>query len=222
MKLKKIASLMLAGIMAVSMLAGCKSGTTPNDDSSSSQVPAATNVATYANDMLSGSQKEVFTFVGSSELDSILDDVANNKDKYASTAIEDTFDKTEAIRGGTQGWAATAVKDGVKGKLDGIVTDNFSKLPATNVKTQKAVELYTISGAYEEKAAVQKIVDAYLAEVKQAGDFEKAFPAGVDGSACEYTAEISAVKVASAEHSEKTAWVVAMVFTQTATATANA
>ena len=27
MKLKKIASLMLAGIMAVSMLAGCKSGT---------------------------------------------------------------------------------------------------------------------------------------------------------------------------------------------------
>ena len=222
MKLKKIASLMLAGIMAVSMLAGCKSGTTPNDDSSSSQVPAATNVATYANDMLSGSQKEVFTFVGSSELDSILDDVANNKDKYASTAIEDTFDKTEAIRGGTKGWAATAVKDGVKDKLDGIVTDNFGKLPATNVKTQKAVELYTISGAYEEKAAVQKIVDAYLDVVEQVGGFKTAFPAGVSGSDCEYTAEISAVKVASAEHSEKTAWVVAMVFTQTATATANA
>ena len=32
MKLKKIASLMLAGIMAVSMLAGCKSGTTPDPD----------------------------------------------------------------------------------------------------------------------------------------------------------------------------------------------
>ncbi len=224
MKLKKIASLMLAGIMAVSMLAGCKSGTTPDDDSSSSQVPAATNVATYANDMLSGSQKEVFTFVGSSELDSILDDVANNKDKYASTAIEDTFGKTEAIRGfgADASYAVSKMLDGVKGKLDGIVTDNFGKLPATNVKTQKAVELYTISGAYEEKAAVQKIVDAYLDVVEEADGFKVAFPAGVQGSDCEYTAEISAVKVASAEHSEKTAWVVAMVFTQTATVTANA
>ena len=32
MKLKKIASLLLAGIMAVSMLAGCKTGTTPHDE----------------------------------------------------------------------------------------------------------------------------------------------------------------------------------------------
>ena len=32
MKLKKIASLMLAGVMAVSMLAGCSNGTKPEDD----------------------------------------------------------------------------------------------------------------------------------------------------------------------------------------------
>ena len=32
MKLKKIASLMLAGVMAVSMLAGCSNGTKPDDD----------------------------------------------------------------------------------------------------------------------------------------------------------------------------------------------
>ena len=179
-------------------------------------------MATDADDVQGGSQKEVFTIVGSSELDTILGDVANNKDKYSSVNIEDTFGKTEAIRGGKTGWDATAVKDGVASKLDGIVTTDFSKLPANNVKTQKVVELYTISGAYEEKAAVQKIVKSYLGEVTNYGGFVKSFPAGVKNHACEYTAEISAVKVASAEHSEKTAWVVAMVFTQTATSTANA
>ena len=40
MKLKKIASLMLAGIMAVSMLAGCN-GNTINDDPAQSEEPSA-------------------------------------------------------------------------------------------------------------------------------------------------------------------------------------
>ena len=45
MKLKKIASLMLAGIMAVSMLAGCKSGSTNNGNAgSSSSQPTTTGV----------------------------------------------------------------------------------------------------------------------------------------------------------------------------------
>ena len=60
MKLKKIASLMLAGIMAVSMLAGCKSGSTNNGNAgSSSSTPATTGVVasvegalkTYASDL---------------------------------------------------------------------------------------------------------------------------------------------------------------------------
>ena len=46
MKLKKIASLALAGIMAVSMLAGCGEGTNQEDPSSSGQVPTTTNVVT--------------------------------------------------------------------------------------------------------------------------------------------------------------------------------
>ena len=45
MKLKKIASLMLAGIMAVSMLAACKSGSTNNGNAgSSSSQPTTTGV----------------------------------------------------------------------------------------------------------------------------------------------------------------------------------
>ena len=62
MKLKKIASLALAGIMAVSMLAGCKDGTSQEDPSSSSQVPTTANVVTYANDALTGAQKKRLYF----------------------------------------------------------------------------------------------------------------------------------------------------------------
>ena len=44
MKLKKIASLALAGIMAVSMLAGCKDGGNGNSGSSSSEQTTATGI----------------------------------------------------------------------------------------------------------------------------------------------------------------------------------
>ena len=88
MKLKKIASLMLAGIMAVSMLAGCKSGTTPNEDSSSSQVPVVSGVVGYANDALSGAQKEVFTFKASADQAKNVNDVANDTDHLDRGKIE--------------------------------------------------------------------------------------------------------------------------------------
>ena len=44
MKLKKIASLMLAGIMAVSMLAGCNGKTTTNENPGQTEEPTTSNV----------------------------------------------------------------------------------------------------------------------------------------------------------------------------------
>ena len=223
MKLKKIASLALAGIMAVSMLAGCKDGNNNNGGASSSSEPTTTNVVTYANDVLSASEKEVFTFTSSSNLDTILKNVATDTSKFNSAGIERVFGSTGVVnaqiqRGSKTGWQEINLLEGVEGKLDGIVTSDFTTLPNSNVKTQKKVELYTISGAYEEKAAVQKIVEDFS---KWISDTE-VFPESVDKKDCSYTAEISALKVASPEDAEKTAWVVAMVFTQTSTAKANA
>ena len=222
MKLKKIASLALAGIMAVSMLAGCKDGGNSNSGSSSSE-PTTTNVVTYANDVLSASEKEVFTFTSSTNLDTILKNVATDTSKFDSTGIERVFNSTSVVNAQVQrikktGWQEINLLEGVEGKLDGIVTDDFNVLPKSNVKTQKKVELYTISGAYEEKAAVQKIVEDFSKWISDTG----VFPESVDKKDCSYTAEISALKVASPEDAEKTAWVVAMVFTQTSTAKANA
>ena len=222
MKLKKIASLALAGIMAVSMLAGCKDGNNNNGGASSSSEPTTTNVVTYANDVLSASEKEVFTFTSSSNLDTILKNVATDTSKFNSAGIERVFGSTGVVNGQVQrdinnGWQEINLLEGVEGKLDGIVTENFTDLPSSNVKTQKKVELYTISGAYEEKAAVQKIVEDFSRYINNT-----VFPESVDKKDCSYTAEISALKVASPEDAEKTAWVVAMVFTQTSTAKANA
>ena len=224
MKLKKIASLALAGIMAVSMLAGCKDGNGNNGGASSSSEPTTTNVVTYANDVLSASEKEVFTFTSSSNLDSILKTVATDTSKFDSNAIEGVFNSTSLLnaqvarKNNNNTWAVVKLLEGVEGKLDGIVTDDFTVLPKSNVKTQKKVELYTISGAYEEKAAVQMIVDDFSQWISNAN----VFPESTGNKDCSYTAEISALKVASPEDAEKTAWVVAMVFTQTSTAKANA
>ena len=77
MKLKKIASLMLAGVMAVSMLAGCSNGTKPDDDkkdpvvdsSLAGQVIAALDEDTTKN----------ITFSTNTSLQTALEKVAQNK-----------------------------------------------------------------------------------------------------------------------------------------------
>ena len=219
MKLKKIASLALAGVMAVSMLAGCNtSSDTEGGASSTPTEPSTPNVVTYANDCLSGAQKEVFTFKASSELDTILKAVATDVDNMNSTQIAAIFDGTGVYRAlNAKNSGEFKILEDVKGKLDGIVTGDFSKLPATNINTQKAVEVYSVSGAFEEKAAIQKVVNDYKKNIDKNG-----FPESVSGKACEYEAEISAIKVVSPEKSNDTAWIVAMVFTQTSTTTANA
>ena len=210
----------MAGVMAVSMLAGCNtSSDTDGGASSTPTEPSTPNVVTYANDCLSSAQKEVFTFKASSELDTILKAVATDVDNMDSNNIANIFKSTNVNRGfsANDGDGEKEILKDVKGKLDGIVTDDFSKLPATNINTQKAVEVYSVSGAFEEKAAIQKVVNSYKTNIKTAG-----FPESVDGKACEYEAEISAIKVVSPEKSNDTAWIVAMVFTQTSTTTANA
>ena len=73
MKLKKIASLALAGIMAVSMLAGCKDGGNGNSGSSSSEptAPAGYTATVYAE--LSKTTKDVLK----TKENSVVTDMAN-------------------------------------------------------------------------------------------------------------------------------------------------
>ena len=71
MKLKKIASLMLAGVMAVSMLSACGEGSGNGNGNEDENKPVETvsNAVTYANDLLSSDLKEYMNFTNSSTLD---------------------------------------------------------------------------------------------------------------------------------------------------------
>ena len=90
MKLKKIASLMLAGVMAVSMLAAC-------GDNSSTTTPVVPpvddNTATSAisdalNDQLFSKQADLLSFESNSRLASLLDRIAEDDEDFE---IRDTL-----------------------------------------------------------------------------------------------------------------------------------
>ena len=90
MKLKKIASLMLAGVMAVSMLAACgesNSTTTPvvppvDDNTATSAISAALN------DQLFSKQADLLSFESNSKLASLLDRIAEDDEDFE---IRDTL-----------------------------------------------------------------------------------------------------------------------------------
>ena len=83
MKLKKIASLALAGIMAVSMLAGCKDGGNGNSGSSSSETTNTTSNVTAS--VLAKSSKAVNNVL-TVNADDTLDEAVTFAAENAATA----------------------------------------------------------------------------------------------------------------------------------------
>ena len=88
MKLKKIASLALAGIMAVSMLAGCKDG--GNTEPENPVVPSTSGVASYLNDMLTSDQSKNISFEDDSTLRANTLAVATDSSVVTPTMIATT------------------------------------------------------------------------------------------------------------------------------------
>ena len=85
MKLKKIASLMLAGIMAVSMLAACGEGNNINENpGSSSSEPTVQNsaIAEALNDDLSTGQAALLSFSSNAKLASLLNRIATDDEDF--------------------------------------------------------------------------------------------------------------------------------------------
>ena len=222
MKLKKIASLALAGIMAVSMLAGCKDGTSQEDPSSSSQVPTTANIVSYANDALSGDEKEVFTFANNETLNTALQAVAADKTKCTSDKVSAAYARYTV----NVNHVDKTLADAVTGKLgNGIYYSDTTTgwnawsagIASNNEKTSNYVEVFMMSGALSEKAVAENIVKRWDTKINGTN-----FPATQDNCKVDYSASISAVKVENPEKATETAWVVAVMFTKTGTSTANA
>ena len=233
MKLKKIASLALAGIMAVSMLAGCSNeGNTPDNNEEDNQVVANGNAATYAADALSAELKEYITVKSSSTLDGWVKDIATNKDKFGSNDIKYDYTTVFGAKGNDGPEHQKTLRDELKKKVvDSNVVYNsdiikgFEKLPANNSKTQTSSILYVMSGMLDEKSAVESVV-SYLTNgytISCPPAIEKGNNASypIYTHNCEYDVEISAVKVTNDSLNGESAWVIGVVITQTVTAVAN-
>ena len=121
MKLKKIASLMLAGVMAVSMLAGCSNGTKPEDDKKDPVVNTGLTGNVIA--ALDKDTTDNATFSASTSLESDLEMAVKNVGSDISNVDTSNRDDTQ-----------TAIKN-VLIKID----DDYGKaIPGIN--TKKPVE----------------------------------------------------------------------------------
>ena len=132
MKLKKIASLMLAGVMAVSMLAGCSNG---NDDGGSTGgntivTPSTSSIVTALNNGQDADNKVKVTFSDDATLNSALKKAV----EYAGDHVGDNttgaiLDYTIDLMGmvpdqalATKDWEDAFLKNGQKRTVIGIVS----------------------------------------------------------------------------------------------------
>ena len=222
MKLKKIASLMLAGIMAVSMLAGCKSGTT-TDDEKNPVVPVASNAVKYVEDALDSDWKDMITVSTSSDLDSWVKDFGTNAGKVTANKILSAY-----LPANLNGYDNDLTDDiGTKLKEQGlIVSKDFDDMPE-NYKSQSFGWIYLVSGKLDEKAAVEEVVDNLTYWGTGYGDADTAPVVDEiiddDGTVynCDYDVNVSTLKVTNDSLTGETAWVVGIVMTQNVTKAAN-
>ena len=222
MKLKKIASLMLAGVMVVSTLAGCSGKETDKtDDKEDNEIVATSNAVTYANDALSAELKEYITVKASSTLDGWVKDIATDTGVFKASDIEHTYKNLTAAAGTDNNRVHQgAMRDKLNKKLKDsnvvcvdYINTAFKSVPADK-KSQAGSLLYTVSGMLDEKSAVESVVDVVVDGVECPKQIDNKYN-------CEYTAEISSVKVTNDSLNGESAWVIAVVITQNVTEAAN-
>ena len=113
MKLKKIASLMLAGVMAVSMLAGCSNGTKPDD----------------------GEKEPTATGLTGKVIEALDDDITEKVSFTAGSGLQNTLNKMVAYYGADKTNFASNMTDANIVKFDeDLKADELPTLDADNSK----------------------------------------------------------------------------------------
>ena len=221
MKLKKIASLMLAGVMAVSMLAACgesNSTTTPvvppvDDNTATSAISAALN------DQLFSKQADLLSFESNSKLASLLDRIAEDD--------EDVEIRDDLVRGA--GRPTLLNPFGADADVANIVNAAFNGTnPAVNMTNvdilvnhddnQAYLYVYTVDGSMQDVDQIARAVmngvfgnglQDHVYDV--AGIVDNGFtPERMD---YEYKGYAEMVKITN-DNSSDTAWVVAVLVEQ--------
>ena len=227
MKLKKIAALALAGMMAVSMLAACSDKTT-TDNEEENNIVAAADAAAYANDALSAELKEYITVKTSTTLDGWVKDIATDTSKFGSNDIEYDYKNVLQVETGANAPGnQNTLRDELKKKVvDSNVVykdiNSLDEVPADASDKQTSSIVYVMSGMLDEKTAVQNVAKFLITADR--------FPAAIGTTSgsytvyshnCDYVVEISALKVTNDSLKGESAWVIGVVVTQTVTKVAN-
>ena len=218
MKLKKIASLMLAGVMAVSMLAAC------GDDSSTTTPvvpPVDDNTATSAisdalNDQLFSKQADLLSFESNSKLASLLDRIAEDDEDFE---IRDNL-----VSGAGR---PTLLNPGVDADINNIVNAAFNGTNPAVTMTNAAIAVnhddnraylyvYTVDGSMQD---VDQIARAVMNGFNGLQDNVYDVAGIVDNGTTpertdyEYKGYAEMVKITN-DNSSDTAWVVAVLVEQ--------
>ena len=183
MKLKKIASLMLAGVMAVSMLAGCNTTSNGNDQPTQPEEPTtpATGYSATFEDRLSALADANISMSDSDELNAALQtamDFASNS-KIAWDYNWDANNTVKFIASSGLDDQAQVAKELIKG----ADTDRESMGKATATSTVRVlnplmgevaydkdnvdvVMLYAVDGGLSTSAAVMEVADKLDGDIK--------------------------------------------------------
>ena len=155
MKLKKIASLALAGIMAVSMLAGCKDGSSSSSSSSENTTPATGVSAEFASYL---KDNKNVTFADDAEyqgyLSKILKDLDPKHDELDDIDVLDTSNidfvsKTKSV-----------LKDNVNGYNGNTTIAARKSGDAVSFKTDTVIaNAYVAPGSMSQSVVLKAVAD---------------------------------------------------------------
>ena len=201
MKLKKIASLMLAGIMAVSMLAGCKdaASSTPTEP----VEPVDNSFAAAINDKLSDSEKAIVSFESDNALVSAL------------TATADKLGDS-VLAGNTISWLIGEDVENFREMMDAVPTNGIGdEFRIANTSDTTAASILVVPGNYTEDGMTKEVVDMLKAQINT-GIMPNQSSGG--NYKYEYAGKIAVVKVNSLD-GNNSAYVIGVVVDQTVTET---
>ena len=244
MKLKKIASLMLAGVMAVSMLTACNTANNDGDDNQGDDTivtPVDDSFATAINGELSTAQKNTLTITADSSLEAMLNKVADKFDDHAlqitagdivtsfvldgqSTVpqdarhlmgLKDDASLTAAVN--DTSWTPMGTKY--------VNNDNVTRLQwkyfAKNSSEETTLDFIIVDGGQTEEGLAHEVADqlkALMTEYRMPGEAKNVNGKDYD---YDYTGHVASIKLDNLRGDESF-YVVAVEITKTPTEVVNA
>ena len=243
MKLKKIASLMLAGIMAVSMLTACDTTSNDNDDNQDDDIviPVDDSFAVDINNELNTAQKNTLTITADSDLEALLNKVADKFDDHSlqitagevvtafvldsqSTVpqdarhlmgLKDDASLTTAVNGGVASSWAPDGWNSVK-NAGNYVWKYFGE----NDSTETTLDFIVVDGGQTEEGLAHEVADqlkALMTEHRMPGEAK----VGTKDYDYDYTGHVASIKLDNLRGDESF-YVVAVEITKTPTEVVNA